>query len=309
MKYLLTFFIATVTVVLFYLNFSLYYKPQFVIKDNQTINQDVYKQLQFLKTSLHKGSGKEMQGLFPEGFVFIHAIYGLSWHELIYNLETESSVYLEGITQIRYALQQINSAYGKHSFNKNLPLEYGAFYRGWGNYLLGKLLEIQTKNKRDVKEQELFLSICNDIAEAIKKSKTPYLESYYGQTWPADNMICIASLHLHDQLFPASYELEIKKWLLKVKERLDIMGLIPHEVDSKTGYPIQNAKGNSQSLMLNFLFDIDAGFAKQQYEIYDSIFKETRFGLPGIRQYPKKLKVLVILILGQLLWELEELPL
>jgi len=96
-------------------------------------------------------------------------------------------------------------------------------------------------------------------------------------------------LHMHDKLYQANYESEIKNWFSQVKERLDIMGLIPHKVDDEFGYPVQNAKGNSQSLMLNFLFDIDEDFAQEQFEIFHTLFKDTRFGLPGIRQYPKGL--------------------
>jgi len=39
--------------------------------------------------------------------------------------------------------------------------------------------------------------------------------------------------------------------------------------------------------MLNFLYEIDPSFAKQQFEIFDDLFKDSRFGLPGIRQYPR----------------------
>lgn len=39
--------------------------------------------------------------------------------------------------------------------------------------------------------------------------------------------------------------------------------------------------------MLSFLVDIDSVFSKTQYEIYKSLFLDSRFGLPGIREYPK----------------------
>lgn len=287
MKYLQKFLLIMCVAVLFYLNASLYYKPQFLMQENQVINKDVYNQLQFLKASLLNGSGEDMQSLFPEGFVFIYALYGLSWYELIDNLETESTLYNEGVEQIRYAFEQINSAQGKSTFDKNLPLKYGAFYKGWSNYLLGKLLEVQARKTRLQKEVDLFLSTCNEISEALKISNTSHLESYAGQVWPADVLMCIASLNVHDKIFTKNYEPEISQWLNEVKERLDANGLIPHKADASSGYPLQNAKGNSQSLMLNFLFEIDREFAQQQFKIYETLFKESRFGLPGIRQYPK----------------------
>lgn len=39
--------------------------------------------------------------------------------------------------------------------------------------------------------------------------------------------------------------------------------------------------------MLNFLLEIDKEFAMAQFERYQNQFLDTRFGLPGIREYPK----------------------
>lgn len=133
-------------------------------------------------------------------------------------------------------------------------------------------------------------SNCDEIAFALKKSKTPYLESYFGQAWPADMLMCIASLSLYDDIFIPRYESDLEIWLDDIKGKLDLNGLIPHSVDHSTGFPKENARGASQSLMLNFLPEIDEDFTKNQFKKYKDLFKTNRFGLPGIRHYPKGVK-------------------
>jgi len=87
------------------------------------------------------------------------------------------------------------------------------------------------------------------------------------------------------------YDSFVNTWLEDVKGSLDsITGLIPHEVDFETQTVLEGAKGSSQSLMLNFLIEIDSTFAKAQFEKYRTQFLDYRFGLPGIREYPKGTK-------------------
>ncbi|MFC7642925.1 hypothetical protein ACFQX6_19945 [Streptosporangium lutulentum] len=42
----------------------------------------VQRQLAFLRSALDGGAGDEAQRLFPEGYFFLHVLYGLSWVEL-----------------------------------------------------------------------------------------------------------------------------------------------------------------------------------------------------------------------------------
>src|SRR5215217_9466856 len=42
----------------------------------------VRRQLTFLRSALDGGAGDDAQRLFPEGYFFLHALYGLSWVEL-----------------------------------------------------------------------------------------------------------------------------------------------------------------------------------------------------------------------------------
>ncbi len=271
-----------------YLNASLYYSPKFIEENGVEYNEDVYNQLNFLKAELQNGAGAEMQKMFPEGFVFINALYALSWCNLVYNLDRNSSKYKEGESQISWALNEINSQSAKMTFDKKLPLEYGAFYSGWSNYLLGNKLMLQSHNSRDSVEVKMFKKNCDRIATALSHSANPYLESYIGQAWPADIIVGVASLSIHDKMFDPLYQYQIDEWLIKVINRLDPeTGLIPHSVNSINGETMEGARGSSQSLILHFLRDIDEDLSKKQFGIYKELFLDWRFGLPGIREYPK----------------------
>jgi hypothetical protein len=266
-----------------YLNIKLYYTPTFS-NDEIHINSDVIKQLNFLKSSLHNGAADNMQQAYPEGFVFTQAVYGLSWVELAAKLDCNSRLYKEAHHEIFYALNEVESPLGRNKFDKTLPIPFGAYYIGWSNYLLGKKLSIENLPERNPVEIEQFKNTCQQIDSILKQEIYP--ESYKGYSWPADVFAAVASLKLYDNLFKPFFEKDIQAWIEKVKANTDKNGFIPY-ASSKDGKPLEIARGSSESLILNFLVDIDPNFARQQFALYKEKFLDHRFGLPGIREFPK----------------------
>ena len=61
-----------------FLNTKLYYKP--LVENN--MNKDIENQLHFLKKVLKNGADSDMQSIYPEGYIFINALYGLTWFDL-----------------------------------------------------------------------------------------------------------------------------------------------------------------------------------------------------------------------------------
>jgi len=286
-----------------FLNYSLFYKPNYSTNHERIVNESVYKQLQFLKEKMKVGSGAEMQILYPEGNVFLNALYALAWKDCIANLPKNAPRFNEGVKEIELSWNQINSKEGRKPFYRNLPLKYGVFYRGWNNYVLGSKLEIQATDQRAIQQVEVFKSTCDQIAEAINKSDYPYLESYRDDGWPADNFVAIASLSLHDRIFQPKYTSTINNWLSKVKQNLDPKTkLIPHYVAPREKRILAGARGSSQSLTLNFLYEIDKEFANQQFAIYKNLFLDKRLGLYGIREYPKGTKGYGDIDSGPVIW-------
>ncbi len=269
-----------------YFNLRLYHNP--TLNTTLGYNKDVYAQLQHLKTELHdNNAGTKMQQIFPEGFVFINALYALTWCDLV-ETNTDSTITKEAITEVDWAISEMLSEYAKSSFNEELPLKYGVFYRGWTNYVIARRINLGTTSKSLIK---LFQQNCGEISTAYQKSESPYLESYYMAAWPADNMLAIASLNLGEQILAGSHSPKsiLPNWLEKVKNLLDDNGRIPHGVQWETGKTIEASKGNSMSLMLCFLYDIDSSFAKSQFINYKENFLDERLGLPGIREHAKGL--------------------
>ncbi len=283
-------FLLLLLPVLIYLlqfNCRLYYSPEFGQTTDGRVNKTLLKQLHFLRGALEAGAGKEMQNLYPEGFLFIHCLYGLAWYNALKSLSPESEIFQDGLREITKTLVRVQSEDARAIFNRDLPLEYGAFYQGWTNYLLGRKLALQNPSARDTADVRLFRSNCRKIAAAYEAASSPYLASYTNGIWPADNILCIAALALHDRLFQPEFRPLIPRWLEGVKLGLDPgTGLIPHEV-SPNGETAGGARGSSQSLMLILLAEIDTAFAARQFEIYLKHFLDYRFGLPGIREYPE----------------------
>ena len=266
------------------INVALYHSPDCEEQGNGIVNEEVLAQLHFLKDELHhKNAGRRMQRFFPEGFVFINALYGLSWCEIAKDFDPKTDLYQEALEEIDFAIRQIESDYGKSIFTQDLAIEYGAFYQGWRTYLQGKRLEISVE--KDPVAVRNFKNACEQIKKGFESTDRPYLRSFHYGTWPADHIGCIAALSVHDKVFKSEYQSIIKRRVDLMKENLDPMtGLIPHEYMDGDEFRL-DARGSSQSLILSHLYEIDPDLGREHFEIYKEHFLEYRLGLPGIREY------------------------
>jgi len=127
-----------------------------------------------------------MQQVYPEGFVFMHALYGLNWCDVADKISKERPLYKEATEEIAWANDQVHSNEGKLPFDHALFPAYGAFYAGWSNYLLGRKLAVLLPATRDSTDIGIFRATCENIATAIRHSNQPFLASYRESIWPAD---------------------------------------------------------------------------------------------------------------------------
>lgn len=268
-------------------NVRLYYRPNFKTYGNCRINQDLIFQLRHLKDKLHAGAAKEMQGVYPEGFVFLNVLYGLSWVELAESISAQNELYDEAHAEINWVLSELTSDDGLRIFEPNLDPAYGVFYKGWTNYFLGRKLKLLPATQRDSIELLQFRNNSEEIVAALSRQESPFLESYSRSCWPADMVVAMASVSLASRLGERSYEKEVANWIQEVKTKTDSLGLIPHSSEWRSGLLRESARGSSQSLILNFLIEIDEEFARAQFAIYKQNFLDYRFGLPGLREHPK----------------------
>ncbi|MEU4832821.1 hypothetical protein [Streptosporangium sp. NPDC023615] len=247
----------------------------------------VSRQLAFLRSALDGGAGDEAQRLFPEGYFFLHALYGLAWVEL--GAREPAGGRSAALREARWALERLESPSGRAPFSPDLVPPYGVFHRGWTNWLRGGVLSLQPAGRRDPAESRRFADDSAALAEAFDASASPYLAAYPGQAWPVDSTVAMASLRLHDTLLPPRFAGTAERWLAGVRGRLDPRtGLIPHRVDPGTGEPAEVARGTSQSIVHRFLPDIDPAFAAEQYLRFRDRYVTFPLGLgPAVREYPE----------------------
>lgn len=192
------------------------------------------------------------------------------------------------IHEALYAYNELKPKKINWIFDQDLIPEYGIFYCGWKNYLLSKILSVDTTFQGHEFYINQFKAQCDSIVHALTISKSPYLQSYKNQSWPADMFVAMASLSNHDKIFKPKYKDVIDAWIQNITCKLDpVTHLIPHKVNSETGVTVQGARGCSLGLILRMLAEIDPESANEQYEIFREKFVSTTFGLPSLREYPK----------------------
>jgi hypothetical protein len=246
----------------------------------------VRRQLAFLRAALDDGAGDQAQHMFPEGYFFLHVLYGLSWVEL--GMREPVDKRAPALREARWVLARLDLPSGRAPFSSGLVPSYGVFYRGWTTWLRGGVLSLQPAGQRDPAELRRFADDCAALGAAFDASSSPYLQAYPGQAWPVDSTVAIASLRLYDTLLPARFAGTVARWLTGVRQRLDPRtGLLPHRVDPDTGDPIEVARSSSQSIILRFLIEVDPGFARAQYLRFRDRYVVSPLGLgPAVREYP-----------------------
>ncbi|MBL0740917.1 hypothetical protein [Chryseolinea lacunae] len=284
-KVVLTGIVVLVLGLVLFVNIKLYDSPQYRIAKGDTVNLDVLHELRGVREALQDGAADKMQTVYPEGYVFFTALYGLGWADFAASLKHDPELFKEAQREINTAYQLVNSPHARSTFNEDLKLPYGAFYNGWSNYLLARKLQLENPGDREADDVDTFNQRCKAIAVALETAIFP--ESYHQAAWPADAMVCVASLARHDKIFAPEYREVIQHWLTRVRKHLDGRGLIAHAAHPFSGKTTDEARGSSQSLMLIFLTELDETFAREQFALFKGHFVDTRFGLPGVREYAK----------------------
>jgi hypothetical protein len=285
-KYLLIGLLATVIAILLWINYHLYFSHQEIAKKKT----DIIHQLNFIgKEIKERDLGNRMQNIFPEGYVFTNALYGLAWCELAqaHFKNTDNTVKKRAVQEALYAYSNIASANAQEVFDRELQLAYGAFYFGWKNYLLSKIFLTDTTFSEYNTLKGNFIAEADSFDLHLKESATPYFESYFEQTWPADMFVAMAALSNYNQINPR-YKTTVEKWLQSVKQHVDSNQLIPHQVDHANASILNEARGSSMSLILRMLAEIDKAYAQSLWINFEKKYVFDILGLPFLREFPKE---------------------
>ncbi len=263
------------------------YKPKFEKTEGQWLNTDVWSQLLFIESQINAGKAEQMQAHYPEGYVFSISLYALAHIELLKKHKASSSFFNHSVNEIEKSISLLKSDKAKSIFQKELPIQYGAFYNGWLNYTISQYqlaLPDSLQNTQLINGLKYFNQ---KIRYALNNSNTPYLESYAAMSWPADMCVCMAAYKATLTLQKQENDTTLNKWIIDAKSLVDQRNLIPNMVNSQNGSAIHTSMGSSQSLQLYLMHQIDSVWGAQMLKMYKEHFLIKRFGLPAISEFAK----------------------
>ncbi|MDA8369310.1 MAG: hypothetical protein M0026_05525 [Nocardiopsaceae bacterium] len=265
------------------------YTPSPLDQDAAQTAEDALPRLAFLRSELDNGGGERMQALFPEGYFFSSALYGLSWVNVA---ALDPGLRERALEEARWALERLESDQGTAPFPADADPEYGVYHAGWSAWLRGRIVELAGGVDAAPEEAALLEEDAAELDAAFRaalESGTPYLTAYPGQAWPVDSVVAIAALRLDDRVRSAEeHTPTIEEWTRAVRDRTDpATGLIPHSADPRTGSPLEGARGSSQALLLRFLAEIDPAWAARDYATFSRLFASDIAMLPGVREHPQ----------------------
>ena len=274
-------FYALALLIVFF-NFRLYW-PSPLSTERNTLPRHLVAQLAASREAFEGDKPYEMQNLFPEGYFFCYAFYGLTWAEAAMRDESLSS---KAIPEIRWALDKIESADGKAAFTDDLPPDHGMFYSAWKCHLRAGLVMVE--KAKDPAELSRLRSECDAIVESISNADSPFLASYEGSVWPCDTVPAIHALTTYDHITGESrYQSFIENWVGDARSRVDAKtGLLPHMATVAHGDVRQGSRATSQVICLRMLPDIDEEFAREQYEAFRWHFQKPFLSMPSLLEYP-----------------------
>lgn len=244
-------------------------------------------QLRFLEQTLASGAAGQMQQIFPEGYVFTWALYGLASAQVASQLGSADARQVHHLEEAKRAVREVRSERARSTFDARLEPPYGAFYSSWSLYLLAEYIRAAGPARIQNGLLAVFQDDCARLADALNHSESPFLASYPDASWPADTAVGIGALGIHDRVLPPRYRETIDLWIAKARARLDDeVAAIGHEAESRTGAAKGGARGSSLALMSRVLIDADPPFAAEQYSALRRHFVDYRWGVPGVREYP-----------------------
>lgn len=271
---------------LLWLNLRLYAAPRGAA-ERGAIAEDALAQLTNIGRRLREGDGTVMQKIFPEGWFFSHALYGMTWVNVGMQ-STDATLRRRAAEEVRWVLGRMDSSEGIAPFIQNTQVQNGVFYLGWKNRLLGGLLALKPEQAPTDAEVATFLRQSEELGAAFRAQPTRHLDAYPGQAWPCDNVMALASLRLHDTLFAPKFADVIGAWLEFTKKHLDpATGLIVHEIEAGTGAMLAAARASTQVYIHALLPELDPAFAREQYAGFRRLFVQDWLGYLPVREYPK----------------------
>jgi hypothetical protein len=133
----------------------------------------------------------------------------------------------------------------------------------------------------------LGAAITEALARRFAASPTSLLESYPGETYPADNAAAVASIALHDRATGEDHRAVVERVLSAMRARYtdDASGLLYQRIDSTTGEPRDGARASGTAMAAFVLGYAGADAVRPWSEALAHQWR-TVLGFGGVREYP-----------------------
>ncbi|GEM_PF-4970335 len=154
-------------------------------------------------------------------------------------------------------------------------------YYGHLNMMLGCYALLN----HDGRFTELHRKISEAIARRMQKCPHRHVDTYPFQNYPPDTTVAVASLRIMDMVHEPRYSFLIDEWLAQTRKLENgPFHLIPFQIDSETGLPVQEPRGTNNAWNTFFLPLIDPAYAREQYQNLKQAFVHRLFGFAGVKE-------------------------
>jgi hypothetical protein len=173
-------------------------------------------------------------------------------------------------------------AWGRRGFD-DLDSDRGHAYLGYTNMAFGMLRLLDPDAAIGLLHDRVTAALARRLALAPHAA----IETYPGETYPADIAAVAASIALHDRATTQRHRSLLERWLGAFIERYvdPSSGLLYQSVDAGSGKPFGPARASGSAIAIYFLSFVDDDAARQ---IFGAVARQrTSFlGFGGIEEYP-----------------------
>ena len=233
----------------------------------------------------HDHAAERMQSLFPEGDVYTLTLYADGLINVSLACPHDEAWRETARGEIIWILERLSRPEVVAKFS-DTEVPNGVYFLSHRTQLIAGLHLIDDSPPFALTEE--YHENCRELARAITASPHGLLQSYPGGCWPADNVLALRCLALHDARFGSDYGAAVDKTLNWLRANLDPeTGTIPHRVSASTGAVITPTRGCTMVLTLQYLIDVDIDLFNEQYRRMREHFLGAVLGIAPWREYPR----------------------
>jgi hypothetical protein len=173
-------------------------------------------------------------------------------------------------------------AWGRRGFD-DLDSDRGHAYLGYTNMAFGMLRLLDP----DAAIGPLHDRVTAALARRLERAPHAAIETYPGESYPADIAAVAASIALYDRATKKSHRPLLDRWFSAFFERYaePRSGLLHQSIDAGSGKPLGPARTSGSAIAAYFLSFVDDGAARR---LFGAVARQRAsfLGFGGIREYP-----------------------